>query len=152
MTAATNTAAVMMVEAPKVGDKFAPLPFAPCSMDDLQRYAAASGDDNPIHLQPELARQAGLPAPPVHGMLLMSRLIPALQLWRPDLSLIRLSNKFLHPIFVNESGELSGRVAQVAQSDSPLTPTKILLRLMIHTERRELALVAEAVTSLKPAD
>ncbi|MGH6678763.1 MAG: MaoC family dehydratase [Bradyrhizobium sp.] len=136
---------------PKVGEKFAALPFTPCNMDELRRYSLASGDDNPIHLDPELARRAGLPAPPVHGMLLMSRLVPALAVWRPDLTIIRLSNKFLRPIFVNEGGEFSGRVAQVAQDDSSGNSAKILLRLMMHNERRELTLLAEALTILKPA-
>ena len=131
----------------KVGDKFAGLPFKPCSMDDLRRYSLVSGDDNPIHLDPELARRAGLPAPPVHGMLLMARLVPALASWRPDLALLRLSSKFLRPIYANESGEFSGRVAQV----TPGEPTKFLLRLMMHNERRELSLIAEAVTVLKPS-
>ena len=135
---------------PKVGEKFAPMPFGPCNMDELRRYALVSGDDNPIHLDPELARRAGLPAPPVHGMLLMSRLLPALAIWRPDLKIVRLSNKFLRPIFVNETGEFSGRIAQVTPGDSSGSPAKILLRLMMHTERRELALLAEAMTILKP--
>lgn len=136
---------------PKVGEKFTALPFTPCNMDELRRYSLASGDDNPIHLDPELARRAGLPAPPVHGMLLMSRLVPALAVWRPDLTIIRLSNKFLRPVFVNEGGEFSGRVAQVTQGDASGNPAKILLRLMMHNERRELALLAEALTILKPA-
>ena len=117
-------------------------------MDELRRYSLVSGDDNPIHLDPELARRAGLPAPPVHGMLLMSRLVPALAVWRPDLTIIRLSNKFLRPVFVNEGGEFSGRVAQVTQGDSSGNPAKILLRLMMHNERRELSLLAEALTIL----
>ena len=135
---------------PKVGEKFAAISFAPCDMDELRRYSLVSGDDNPIHLDPELARRAGLPAPPVHGMLLMSRLVPALAVWRPDLTIIRLSNKFLRPVFVNEGGEFSGRVAQVTQGDSSGNPAKILLRLMMHNERRELSLLAEALTILKP--
>lgn len=136
---------------PKVGEKFAALPFTPCDMEALRRYSLASGDTNPIHLDADLARRAGLPAPPVHGMLLMSRLLPALAIWRPDLTVIRLSNKFLRPVFVNESGELSGRVAQVTPGDASGRPARILLRLMMHNERRELALLAEAVTILKPA-
>lgn len=131
----------------KVGDKFAILPFDPCSMDDLRRYSLASGDDNPIHLDPELARRVGLPGPPVHGMLLMARFLPALAHWRPDLTLVRLSSKFLRPICANETGELSGRVAQI----TPGEPTRFLLRLMMHNERRELSLIAEAVTILKPS-
>ncbi len=149
MTLASDRMAPMASDPPKVGDKFAAQSFGPCGLDDLRRYAAASGDDNPIHLDPGLARQAGLPAPPVHGMLLMSRFEPALAIWRPDLALIRLSSKFLRPIFLGETVELSGRVAQIAPGGLG-EPTKFLLRLMLHNEQRELALIAEAVTVRKP--
>ncbi len=130
----------------KAGEKFPPLSVGPWSMDDLRRYAAASGDNNPIHLDPALAQRAGLPGPPVHGMLLMARFVPALAVWRPDLKLVRLSSKFLRPIFVDEGGELSGRVAQILAGQ----PTQFMLRLMMHNKRRELSLLAEALTILKP--
>lgn len=39
---------------------------------DLIRYAAASGDFNPIHYDSESARSAGLPGIVVHGMLNMA--------------------------------------------------------------------------------
>ncbi len=146
MIAASDHGAAGATEPPKLGEKFSPQSVGPWSMDDLRRYAAASGDDNPIHLDPALAQRAGLPGPPVHGMLLMSRFVPALAVWRPDLKLIRLSSKFLRPIFVDETGELSGRVAQILTGE----PTKFLLRLMMHNERRELSLLAEALTILKP--
>lgn len=134
------------IEAPKLGEKFAPQAFVPCGMEELRRYAQASGDDNPIHLDAELARKAGLPGSPVHGMLLMSRFVPALAAWRPDLKLIRLSAKFLRPVYVGEGGEFSGRVAQVSKDETPT----FLLRLMMHNDKRELALLAEAVTIQKP--
>jgi acyl dehydratase len=135
-----------LLQAPRVGEKFAPQAFMPCGMDELRRYAEASGDSNPIHLDVELARKAGLPGSPVHGMLLMSRFVPALAAWRSDLSLIRLSAKFLRPVYVGETGEFSGRVAQVSKGES----TTFLLRLMMHNEKRELAMLAEAVTIQKP--
>ena len=39
--------------------------------DDLRRYADASGDHNPIHLDPGAARAVGLPGVIAHGMLVM---------------------------------------------------------------------------------
>ena len=56
--------ALRATEPLKVGEKFSPQSVGPWSMDDLRRYAAASGDDNPIHLDAALARRAGLPALP----------------------------------------------------------------------------------------
>ncbi len=46
-------------------------PFAP---EDLRRYAQASGDHNPLHLDPAFARKAGFDDLVVHGMLNMARL------------------------------------------------------------------------------
>jgi acyl dehydratase len=40
--------------------------------DQTVRYADASGDHNPIHLDPSAARRAGLRAPIVHGMCTMA--------------------------------------------------------------------------------
>lgn len=42
------------------------------SLDSVRRYAAASGDRNPIHLDPQAARQAGFPGVIVHGMSLLA--------------------------------------------------------------------------------
>lgn len=49
-----------------------PLPSYPCGASrlDLVRYAAASGDWNPIHWDHDSARAAGLPGVIVHGLLM----------------------------------------------------------------------------------
>lgn len=46
----------------------------PSTPEDLVRYAQASGDSNPLHLDPEFARQAGFADLVVHGMLNMAHL------------------------------------------------------------------------------
>ncbi|MEZ4317510.1 MAG: MaoC/PaaZ C-terminal domain-containing protein [Myxococcota bacterium] len=40
----------------------------PVSADQAVRYAAASGDDNPIHTDPDTAKKAGLPGCILHGL------------------------------------------------------------------------------------
>jgi acyl dehydratase len=40
--------------------------------DQAQRYARASGDYNPIHLDPDFARSVGLPGAILHGMCTMA--------------------------------------------------------------------------------
>ncbi len=66
----------------RAGDKLPPQTFGPFGMPHLARYAEVSGDSNPIHLDEALAHKAGLAAPPVQGMLLMSAFEPALMAWR----------------------------------------------------------------------
>lgn len=45
-------------------------PAPPISREILEGYANASGDFNPIHLDEETAKQAGLPGVIAHGMLI----------------------------------------------------------------------------------
>ncbi|MCB9677286.1 MAG: MaoC family dehydratase N-terminal domain-containing protein [Alphaproteobacteria bacterium] len=40
----------------------------PVTADQALRYAPASGDDNPIHTDPEVAKKAGLPGCILHGL------------------------------------------------------------------------------------
>jgi acyl dehydratase len=52
--------------------------FSPFTREDLRRYADASGDLNPLHLDREVAQQAGFEDVIAHGMLgmaLLGRLI-----------------------------------------------------------------------------
>ena len=121
-----------------VGDKLPPQTFGPYDLPHLARYAEVSGDSNPIHLDASLARQAGLAAPPVQGMLLMGAFAPALAAWQPGLVLRRLSAKFLRPVLAGESIVISGRVVDVAGS-------RATLRLMAHNMQRELVILGEGV-------
>jgi acyl dehydratase len=66
----------------------------------LADYARLSGDENPIHLDRELARSIGLPAPVVHGSLLAFLVEPALA--APSGALRRLGMRFLAPAFAGE--------------------------------------------------
>ena len=43
--------------------------FPEITREQLRAYAEASGDDNPIHLDDDVARKAGLPGVIAHGML-----------------------------------------------------------------------------------
>jgi hypothetical protein len=47
--------------------------------DSGRRYAAVSGDSNPIHIHPLTARLFGLPRPIAHGMWLKARCLAALE-------------------------------------------------------------------------
>lgn len=55
-----------------VGESLPPLTRPPISQEQLRRYAEASGDHNPIHLDEEAARRVGLDGVIAHGMLSMA--------------------------------------------------------------------------------
>src|SRR5260370_29907940 len=54
------------------GQELAPLGKPPITQEQLHRYAEASGDYNPIHLDEEAARRVGLDGIIAHGMLSMA--------------------------------------------------------------------------------
>lgn len=49
--------------------------------EQIEQYAKASGDFNPIHTDPEAAKKAGLPGCIAHGMLVMALGSRALNEW-----------------------------------------------------------------------
>jgi acyl dehydratase len=133
---------------PKVGETIGRTDFGPFGPERLARYAQASGDDNPLHLDPDVAAALGLEAPPIHGMLMMSCFEPALRRWRRDVVICRLSGKFLRPIFVGRSISVTGRVARAILEPRP----ELLVRLMAHGPNGDLAILAEAtVRPIEPA-
>ncbi|HET7639037.1 MAG TPA: MaoC/PaaZ C-terminal domain-containing protein [Ktedonobacteraceae bacterium] len=55
-----------------IGEELSPLVKPPVTQEQLQRYAQASGDHNPIHLDEAAARRVGLDSVIAHGMLSMA--------------------------------------------------------------------------------
>ena len=55
-----------------IGEELTPLVKPPITQEQLQRYAEASGDFNPIHLDEAAAHRVGLDSVIAHGMLSMA--------------------------------------------------------------------------------
>jgi acyl dehydratase len=71
-------------------------------LDQTMRYAEASGDRNPIHLDPAVARMAGLPGIVVHGLCTMafsSKVVIDNLCGRDPARLKRLAVVFSRPVF-----------------------------------------------------
>ena len=131
---------------PEPGVKIPPRDYGPFESEELARYAAASGDSNPIHLDVKAAESAGLSGTPVHGMLMLSCFEPFIKEWRQDLFLARLSCKFLGPVFAGESIRISGRAVSRRESPCP----ESVLRLTAHRPDNRLAMLGEAKVRHKP--
>lgn len=132
---------------PKAGEVIGARNFGPFEQDALVRYAAVSGDDNPLHLDPDAARATGLAKPPVHGMLLLSCFEPLIMGWRGDLFIARLSAKFLRPVLAGGGIRLLGRVLRSQDIPRP----ELILRLTARDSNDDLVIVAEAVLLHKAA-
>jgi acyl dehydratase len=85
---------------------------------DLVKYAAASGDYNPIHFDHQAARNAGLDGIVVHGLLMAAwaTQVAASVSPRPD-PLAHLKFRFRNPLRPGESARVTGRVGDLASDE-----------------------------------
>jgi acyl dehydratase len=126
---------------PRLGEKVPAGTVGPFAADQLARYAEASGDSNPLHLDAAFARSFGFPARPVHGMRLLAAFEPLLADWRPDLLVIDLRGQFLTPVLEGESAALTARVAKIEPDERGFVA---VVRLMAQTDKGAPALMGEA--------
>jgi len=96
--------------APSSGERLPATALGPFTPDDVARYAVASGDSNPIHLDPAAAVAAGLAGPIVHGMLVMAHMVRIAETWRADAVVMTTRVLFVQPIGVGEGLAVDGRV------------------------------------------
>jgi acyl dehydratase len=80
------------------------------------RYAGASGDFNPIHVDEELAKQVGLPGRILHGLWTMAQVARGVaQVGDGPLALRELAVQFRGMGFLEQEITVSGAVAEVAE-------------------------------------
>jgi len=82
---------------------------------DLVAYAAASGDQNPIHQDEQVARSVGLPGVIAHGMYTMALAARAVTAWFPGAEVVSLGCKFTNPVVVPAEGGVDVEVAGEAR-------------------------------------
>ncbi len=85
---------------------------------DLVRYAAASGDHNPIHQDEDVARSVGLPGVIAHGMYTMALAARAVETWFPGAEVVSLGCKFTNPVVVPAEGGVDVEVAGEVRSEA----------------------------------
>jgi acyl dehydratase len=96
--------------------------------NDLDRFAALSGDDNPIHVDPEFASQTRFGRTVTHGMLLYSAVCGVLGSRLPGPGTLQLEQElmFPSPTFVGEEVTLSVEITQI-QSKGQLADLNTLV-------------------------
>lgn len=82
-----------------------PVLTARLTRETLVRYAAASGDLNPIHYSDHAATALGLPGVVAHGMLTMGTAVRVVTAWAgPELRLVSYGVRFTRPVPVPDDG------------------------------------------------
>lgn len=77
-----------------VGYQFPELRKEPVTKVQIAKYAGASGDFNPLHLDPEVGQAAGVGGQIAHGMLIMGFAAQAVSSWVPQKALKQLKVRF----------------------------------------------------------
>ena len=95
-----------------VGDELPPLTVPPITRQTLAVYCGASGDHNPIHVDIDFAREAGLDDVIAHGMLIMAYTGRMLTQWVPQTAIREFNTRFLAMTHVGDQITVSGRVVE----------------------------------------
>ena len=97
----------------QAGTELPPLTAEPISRATLALFAGASGDHNPIHIDLDVARSAGLDDVFAHGMLSMAYLARLLTDWAPQERLRSVKVRFAAITPVHGRPTCTGRVKSV---------------------------------------
>lgn len=129
----------------QAGDSLPPLALPPISRLDLALYCGASGDHNPIHVDIDFAKSAGMPDVFAHGMLSAAWLGRLLTGWVPQSAIRSLDVRFAAITQVGEAITCTGKVAETFEQDG-----RRLVRLQLSTANQDgvIKLTGEALVAL----
>lgn len=128
-----------------VGDAMPVLELPPISRTTLALFAGASGDHNPIHIDIDFARKAGMPDVFAHGMLSMAYLARALTEWIPQRRILRYGVRFAAITHVGDRVQCSGKVVEkLTHAGRPC----VRIELAAATQTGEVTLAGEALVAL----
>jgi acyl dehydratase len=119
-----------------VGDALPSLTLPALDRTTLALYAGASGDHNPIHIDIDVARRAGLPDVIGHGMLSMAWLGRLLTNWAPQSALRRFDVRFQGITHLGNVITCSGRIVEKLERDGERLVRIELAAVNQHGERK----------------
>lgn len=111
---------------PQVGDTVGPLEIPAISRTTLALFAGASGDHNPMHIDLDVARSAGMDDVFAHGMLSMAYLSRLLTDWAPQAQLRSFHVRFRSITPVHGQPTCTGVVTDVSDGQAKLDLTVAL--------------------------
>jgi acyl dehydratase len=93
------------------------LTLEPINRTTLALFAGASGDHNPVHIDIDFARKAGMPDVFAHGMLSMAWLGRLLTQWVPQMQLREINTRFAGITHLGHIITCTGRVVEKFENE-----------------------------------
>ena len=137
--------AKVYVEDVQVGDELPPLVKPPIQRIQLTRYAGASGDFNPIHVDEEFAKAAGMGGVFAHGMLSMGFVAQALTDWAGAGSVRKVGVRFAALVRPGDVVTCKGKVLSKSSKDDEHL---IELEIWAENQKGEKVVTGKATVSL----
>lgn len=131
-------------DALSVGDAIPVLTLPPLSRLTLAMYCGASGDHNPIHVDSDFARSAGMPDVFAHGMLSMAWLARVLTNWVPQSAIRTYSVRFAAITQVAETITCSGVITDKFEEGGE---RRVRLQLTTANAEGQVKLAGDAVVA-----
>jgi len=132
-------------ESLKVGDEIPVVKIPPVSRHTLALYCGASGDHNPIHVDLDYAKSAGLGDVIAHGMLSAGYLARMLTDWVPQSAIRSISNRFIAMTHIGDSVTCTGKIVEKFEKGNEKL---VRLEMQAHTPEAQ-TVIAEAVIALE---
>jgi acyl dehydratase len=128
-----------------IGDELPRVERGPLTRTTLALFAGASGDHNPVHIDIDAARAAGLPDVIGHGMLSMAYLAQVLTEWVPQSAIRAYSARFVAPTHVGNALTCTG---QVVDKDFSGEQRIVRIQLQVIDQFGEIKIRGEAEVTL----
>ncbi|MFC4272716.1 dehydratase [Sneathiella chungangensis] len=128
-----------------VGDVIPALTKDEITRTTLSLFAGASGDHNPIHIDIDFARKAGMKDVFAHGMLSMAYLAQTVTNWVPQTALRSYGVRFSAITHLKDRITCSGEIIEKFEENGE---TRVRLKLQAANQDGEVKLVGEAVVAL----
>ncbi|HEY4066255.1 MAG TPA: MaoC family dehydratase [Burkholderiaceae bacterium] len=132
-------------DAIRVGDALPTLTLPPVNRTTLALFGGASGDHNPIHLDLDVARRAGMPDVFAQGMLGMAWLGRLLTGWVPQSRLRRFDVRFLG---ITQLGHLISCSGEVVKKQLVDGERQLVIELRTVNQYGETRIAGDAVVVL----
>ncbi len=129
----------------KVGDTLPPLTLEPINRTTLALFAGASNDHNPIHIDTDYARKAGMPDVFAHGMLSMAYLGRLLTQWVDQRQLRQFGVRFIGITHLGHRITCTGRVVEKLEVDGE---KRVKLEIQTANQYGESKILGDAVVAL----